>query len=369
MACIPERQRALKIVEAGKVEVVEGAQVPHAEGDEVLIRVVSVAVNPADAKSLDLSPTRGATVGVDFAGEVVKVGPAVRKQISVGDRVCGPVFGNNPLRPENGAFAEYVAAPGDLLFKIPEAMDFDQACTLGVSLATVGLALYQSLGIPMPTSFSTVQRQQQQQQQRYVLIYGGGTATGTMAIQMAARSGLVPITTCSPERFDWVKSLGAAAAFDYRSPSVGSDIRAFTRNTLNMALDCITTTTTMSTCYEAISSNGGKYLSLDPFPIRTHTRRSVRPSWVFGLTIFGKPVMWKRPMNVEAKPSDKTFTEKWFLVAQSMLDKGDIRTHKYETRVGGLAGLVGGLDDVRKGQVAGKKLVYRVQECLPLADV
>ncbi|KAK4240421.1 chaperonin 10-like protein [Achaetomium macrosporum] len=359
MARTPAKQKVIKVVRAGELEVVEDADIPQLGPGEVLVRVVSVATNPVDAKSPDLSPTPGATVGSDFAGEVVAVDATAKKELKVGDRVCGLAFGNNPLRPDNGAFAEYVAAPGDLVFKIPPGMDFDQAATLPCGLATVGFGLYRHLGLPLPDP--SVAKSEVGNEPRYILIYGGGTATGTLFIQMAVRSGFMPVTTCSPERFERVKALGVAEAFDYRSPSVGTDIRAYTNDTLAMALDCITTTASMAVCYEAIGSAGGKYVSLDPFPVRTHTRRSIQPSWVLALTMFGTPIPWKRPFATEAKPADRAFAEKWFSVAQQMLDRGQIQTHSHEVRSGGLKGLIGGIDEVRKGLVVGRKLVYRIE--------
>ncbi|KAK3309853.1 chaperonin 10-like protein [Chaetomium strumarium] len=328
MAQAPRKQRALKVVRANELAVVDDADIPQVGPDEVLVRVVFVATNPVDAKSADFSPTPGATVGSDFAGDVVAVGAAVEKQLRVGDRVCGLAFGNNPLRPDNGAFAEYVAAPGDLVFNIPPGMDLDQAATLPCGLATVGFALYRHLGLPLPDPPATESEAGAKPQ--YILIYGGGTATGTLLIQMALRSGLVPVTTCSPKRFERVKALGAAEAFDYRSPTVGADIRAYTNDALDMAVDCITTTASMAVCYGAIGRGGGKYVSLDPFPLRTHTRRSVRPSWVLALTMFGTPIAWKRPFTTEAKPAERAFAEKWFSIAQEMLDRGEIQPHSHE---------------------------------------
>ncbi|KAK3332996.1 hypothetical protein B0T19DRAFT_416912 [Cercophora scortea] len=247
-------------------------------------------------------------------------------------------------------------------------MDFDQAATLPCGLATVGLALYQSLKVPLPSLSSTMiensedgdQQGARQQKQQYILVHGGATATGVLAIQVAIRSGLLPIATCSPARSDWIKSLGAVATFDYRSPTVGIDIRSLTRDSLTFALDCITTTSSMAMCYEALASSGGSYVSLDPFPIRSHTRRSVRPSWVFGLTMFGTPVQWQRPFNAEARPKDRAFSEQWFLMAQELLNDGLIKTCKYEVRQGGLSAVAGGIDEVRKGLVSGKKLVYQI---------
>ena len=176
MGSIPTAQRALKIQGPGTVELVDSSVVPQPKDDEVLVRIICVAVNPIDGKSADLSPHPGATIGCDFSGRLITVGCSVKQNISKGDAVCGCVFGNNPDEPDNGAFAEYVAVPGDLIFKIPPGMSFATAATLGVGMATVGMALYRSLRLPLPGSNS--------KESDFVLVYGGGTATGTLAIQM-----------------------------------------------------------------------------------------------------------------------------------------------------------------------------------------
>ena len=176
MSSIPTTQKALKIRGPGEIELTHCSLVPIPRADEVLVRVICVAVNPVDGKSADLSPTPGATLGCDFSGELVSVGNTVKQDLSIYDRVCGCVFGNNSEEPNNGAFAEYVAVPGDLIFKIPAAMSFQIAASLGIGLSTVGMALYQTLKLPFPRT--------QIVKPGFVLVYGGGTATGAIAIQM-----------------------------------------------------------------------------------------------------------------------------------------------------------------------------------------
>ncbi|KAL1962730.1 hypothetical protein VTN77DRAFT_9274 [Rasamsonia byssochlamydoides] len=354
MMSIPQTQKTLKITKPGQIEPVPFSAIPQIGPDEVLVQVAYVAINPFDGKSADLSPTVGATVGCDFAGKVVALGSAVTRDFSIGDRVCGCVFGNNPDRLQNGAFAEFVAAPADLLLKIPPQMSFQAAATLGVGVATVGMALYHAMKLRLPGSPATGPC--------YVLVYGGATATGTLAIQMLQLSGLIPVTTCSPRNFDLVKSLGAAKAFDYHSPTCGDQIRDFTGNKLVYALDCITDTGSMKICYEAIGSAGGQYLSLDPFPIRGHTRRSVKPNWILSLTMYNEPINWKRPFKRDARPQDREFARSWFQIAQSLLDANEIKPHPHQMRSGGLERVIDGIDAVRKGEVSGTKLVYQVQQ-------
>ena len=176
----PSVQKALKITAPGEMKLIENVRIPHIKDDEVLVQVHCVGLNPVDAKSADLSPSVGATPGCDFAGKIVTVGPAVKRNLSVGDRVCGCVFGNNREVLDNGAFAENVVVPGSLVFKVPAMMSLQTAATLGVGMSTVGLALYHKLGLPLPSP----QAPTPEQSAKYVLVYGGGTATGIIAIQM-----------------------------------------------------------------------------------------------------------------------------------------------------------------------------------------
>ncbi|KAJ5185544.1 GroES-like protein [Penicillium cf. griseofulvum] len=350
---IPSKQQtALKITPEGLIAAV-ACSLPSLQNDELLVRVRSIALNPFDAKSAELSPTTGATLGCDFAGDIVATGSDTNKRnFSIGDRVCGCVFGNNPNRLDNGAFAEYVAVPEDLLFRVPEHMDYNGAATLGVGLATVGMSLYNCLELPMEANRAG--------KPPFVLVYGGSTATGTLAIQILARSGYTPITTCSPHNFNLVKSLGAIAAFDYHSPTCGRQIRDYSSGTICYALDCITDTRSMAVCYESIGPSGGRYLSLEPFPIRGHTRRSIKPNWVLSLTMYNQPIPWKRPFKRDACPQDWEFAKRWFQIAQKIIDAGEIRPHMSEVRAGGWNAVSEGLALLQRGERSGRKLVYEV---------
>lgn len=171
-----------------------------------------------------------------------------------------------------------------------------------------------------------------------------------------------PVTTCSPHNFAQVRALGAVEAFDYHSPSCANDVLEYTKNSLELALDCITDAGSMKICYAAIGPKGGQYVALDPFPIRGHTRRSIKPSWVLTFTITGKAVNWQEPFRRDARPNDREFAEKWYQIAQQLLDEGAILTHPIEEAPGGLAAIVQGADRGRKGLLSGRKLVYRIRD-------
>lgn len=198
---VPETHSALKICGSNDLAVASDAPLPNIEASDVLVRVMAVSINPVDGKAADMSPQPGATSGTDFSGVIAALGPDVEsdtwrlekgmKPIKVGDHVFGGTFGNNVLRPHNGAFADYVAVPARLVWHMPEGMEFSTAATLGAALATVGLSLFNYLELPLPYS------EEIKVKTPTVLVYGGGTATGAMALQVLKEAGLPTITTLS----------------------------------------------------------------------------------------------------------------------------------------------------------------------------
>jgi NADPH:quinone reductase-like Zn-dependent oxidoreductase len=188
-------------------------------------------------------------------GTVIKVGPKVTKDFKPGDRIAGFAHGANAVEKEDGCFAEYAMVKGDVQCKVPDNVSDEEASTLGIGITTVGQGLYQSLGLPLP---GTGDRDEP------VLVYGGSTATGSLAIQFARLSGCQVITTCSPRNFDFVKALGAVEAFDYRDPNCAEKIREYTTDKLEHVLDCISEGNSPKISSEAISSQGGQVSYLLP---------------------------------------------------------------------------------------------------------
>ena len=189
---------------------------------------------------------------------------AAAGRLKIGDRVAGGADGMEPLRPQSGAFAEYVSVDGGMTLEMPDDMSFEVGAGMALRIATSAMALFHSLQLPS----SLLEKPTEEHFD--VLVYGGATSTGTMAIQLLKRCGLRVITTCSPRNFDLVRSYGADTCFDYRSPTCGADIRAFTNNSLEYALDCITEESTMKICYQALGRCGGKCTPPMPFSIRVH---------------------------------------------------------------------------------------------------
>lgn len=155
-------------------------RLPNLRDDYVLIKTVAVALNPTDWKhvAFGLAAEEG-LLGCDFAGIVQEVGPKVTRAWKKGDRVLGVAHGGNYLQPEDGAFAEYIVAKGNVLMKMPdEGLSFEDAATLSLGVTTVAQGLYQkALKMNLPSD--------PVRDKTFVLIYGGSSATGALGVQYA----------------------------------------------------------------------------------------------------------------------------------------------------------------------------------------
>ncbi|RYP05819.1 hypothetical protein DL764_003530 [Monosporascus ibericus] len=147
-------------------------------------------------------PSPGAIIGNDFAGAVAEIADETITELRVGDVVLGTVHGSNPADRSNGAFAEYVRAPADLVLGVPKYLAVEEAVTLGLSLSTSVCALWAG-GLGLDATPGTPATDPQP-----VLVYGASTATGAMAVQLLRLAGLSPIAACSPRNFDMVRDRG-----------------------------------------------------------------------------------------------------------------------------------------------------------------
>jgi len=172
--------KAYKLLSKGSAAVVEAPK-PTLRPDYLLIKVACIALNPTDWKHIQETSSFSSplTAGCDFSGIVEEVGSAVTQPFKPGDRVFGITHSCHTTQPEDGAFGEYLVAKGDITLKIPDGMGFEEAASLGVQVYTVGQGLYQSLQLPWPT------QPLKPEEKIPILIYGGSTAMGTLAIQMA----------------------------------------------------------------------------------------------------------------------------------------------------------------------------------------
>lgn len=182
--------------------------------DQVLIKVITSALNPVDYKLAESSLLRrlvygaDATPGSDFAGRVVATGPNSGK-VSKQDLKSGQlVFGKLDFPSKYGTLAEYTVATRAGCVSIPEGVKEDDAACVGIA----GLTAYQSV-VPFIRSGNRI------------FINGGSSGVGTFAIQFAKVLGCHVTVSCSGGNADLCKSLGADEVIDYRIKDVVTELQ------------------------------------------------------------------------------------------------------------------------------------------------
>ncbi|OJD28899.1 zinc-binding oxidoreductase [Diplodia corticola] len=356
-------QRAIQIQAPKVAKLVTNAPIPRQRPDHIAVAVSHVALNPTDWKSIDTRGEPGLISGCDYSGVVEAVGANVASEgrFRVGDRVAGVAHGANASNSEDGAFAEHIMARAALATKVPPTLSMAEAATLGVGVTTVAQGLYQSLGLPWPGATEQNGGDQAAAAGIPVLIYGGSTATGTLAIQFAKLSGCTVLTTCSPRNFELVRRLGADHVFDYNAPGVGAAIRkAAGEDGLAHVFDCVSQPASAAICADAFGAAGGKYSALlyldGEFP-----REDVEVETTMAYTAMGEEFR-KGTKTTPARPQDLEFATRFWKVAGELLEQGKVKPHPPQVREGGLGGILDGLEDMRQGKVSGVKLVYKVQD-------
>ncbi|KAI9653485.1 MAG: hypothetical protein M1831_006033 [Alyxoria varia] len=339
----------------------------------LLVRVKAIALNPTDWKHVDRCPAPNLTVGCDFAGEILEVGPGVTKNLKKGDRVAGFTHGCKKGDEEAGCFAEVARPKGDTAMKVPEGVTDLQACTVGVGIATVAQGMYLSLEAPLPEEAAGLGLRGAgddvggPKKGDPILVYGGSTATGLWALQFARLSGLEPVTTCSPDNFDLVKSYGASAAFSYKDSDCGAQIRANTKNKLRHAFDCITEGSSFQICCDALSSESSEtddskkpqYSGLLPINYETFPRKDIAARYTMAYSMNGEP---KQGKNGE-EPGDQRefeFLKGFTGLTEKLWGERKLKSPPELVREGGLEGVLEGLKDLKEGRVRGGKLVYAI---------
>ncbi len=116
---------------------------------------------------------------------------------------------------KHGAFQKYTTCREVVVAKIPDNLPFAEAVVLPLALSTSMVALFELLQLALPSTES-------RSTGKSVLVWGGSSSIGSIAIQLVAAAGYKVITTASAKNHEYVKALGATAVFDHSDPNVTS---------------------------------------------------------------------------------------------------------------------------------------------------
>lgn len=200
MRNLPEMMWAIDPVETGGPDVLVPVEraVPRPGPGEVLIRVSHAGVNRPDVlqrRGHYAPPPGAATIpGLEVAGTVIAIGENGNAAL-IGQKVCVLIAG--------GGYAQYAVAPAGQCLPVPDGLSLAEAAAMPETLFTVWTNLFERAYVVEGDR---------------VLVHGGTSGIGTMAIRLGKLFGLTMIVTCgSDEKCEHALAIGADHAINYNS--------------------------------------------------------------------------------------------------------------------------------------------------------
>lgn len=233
-----------RVVAAGKVDFIE-RELAALEPNQVRIHIRASAICGSDLHIFkDAHPfcSLPATIGHEFSGDVVEIGPAVTN-VSVGDRVtvepcetCGVCEACRSgqysycnaisflYRTGSGAMADYLVADADHVFKLPASLTYE----VGALLEPLAVATHavRRAGIRIGQS---------------VVIFGSG-AIGILIAALARRTGATEVIVVDGNdyRLDLAEAFGATHTVNYRQENVAERIKVlYGGNGVDHTFECV----------------------------------------------------------------------------------------------------------------------------------
>jgi putative PIG3 family NAD(P)H quinone oxidoreductase len=208
---LPQAMTAIDPVGPGGPEMLVAVQrpVPRPGPGEVLIRVAAAGVNRPDIlqrRGLYPPPPGAPSVpGLEASGTIAALGADV-STVGIGQPVCALLAG--------GGYAEYALAPAGQCLPVPPALDMIEAAAMPETLFTVWTNIFERAYA---------------REGETLLVHGGTSGIGTMAIALGNLFGLtVLVTAGSDEKCAQAEALGAARAINYLSADFVEAVKAHT---------------------------------------------------------------------------------------------------------------------------------------------
>ncbi|MGO3146734.1 MAG: NAD(P)H-quinone oxidoreductase [Leucobacter sp.] len=276
--------RAIVVKESGGPEMLALSEVGSLSpgAGEVHIRVAAAGINRADIAQREgnypAPPGAPEWPGLEVSGTIVDVGEGVGR-FDVGDEVCA-------LLP-SGGYAEEVVVDAGLVLPVPAGISLTQAAALPEAIATVWSNLFFETSIGVGD---------------VVLIHGGASGIGTMAIQLAHLAGArVIVTAGSAEKLAFCAELGAHTLINYREESFVERIAEEYPGGANVILDIVgganasanIRALAVSGTLILIANQSNERMSFNPFALMMKRGR------VLGTTLRSRPLSEKRQIMAD----------------------------------------------------------------------
>jgi NADPH2:quinone reductase len=284
---LPTTMQAIAIREPGGPEVLELVErpVPLPGPGEVLVRVAAAGVNRPDVlqRRGHYPPPPGASdlPGLEVAGIVESLGEGVARW-RPGDRVCALLAG--------GGYAGFVAVPEGQCLAVPAGLSLTEAAALPETSLTVWHNVWQRAAL---------------QPGEVLLVHGGASGIGVMAIQIARAFGhRVVVTAGTPEKCAACEGLGAERAIHYKSEDFVAVAREVTQGRgVDVVLDMVAgeylardlACLSLDGRIAIIAILGGRQATLDVGQVLA------RRATILGSTLRNRPLAWKSALCREVE--------------------------------------------------------------------
>jgi putative PIG3 family NAD(P)H quinone oxidoreductase len=211
MTKLPDTMTAIEITAPGGPDVLKPCQrpVPVPGDGEVLVKVAAAGVNRPDVvQRMGLYPAPvGASdlPGLEISGTVVALGAGVESE-HLGQPICALVAG--------GGYAEYCIVRADICWPVPPSLSMEEAAAIPETLMTVWHNVFER-------GFAS--------DGETILVHGGTSGIGTMAIKLGRLFGIEVIVTCgSDEKCADALRIGAAHAINYKTADFVEEVDRIT---------------------------------------------------------------------------------------------------------------------------------------------
>jgi len=240
-----------------------------------------------------------------------------------------------------------VVVPKHTVLPIPESIDFAAAASLGVCGLTAAMSLWHWLDVPMVSGAEVSKSPsptETSKEKEVLLVWGGSTVTGQFAIQIAAHSGVEVIAVCSSSNAELVSSLGATHVVTYNGKTdfhIIGEILCLAQGRLTKAIDIVGNDTARQVL--KVIKACDKPVQFAPLAFIS-SKDKIPPN----ATVH--TVEMKR-FILDPK------SEKYGTMLNEMVTKEVVKIPKIRLLQGGLGAIEDGLLTLKKGTLAGEKLI------------
>lgn len=363
MTTLPKTQRAIKISKDHKLVVVNDTPVfTDIKDNEILVKVKAAGINHVDYYFADFqwaSPGTGS--GTCLSGDVLEVGKDVTR-FQKGDTITSFTFGSDSEFQEHGAFQQYVKVLESNSFQfnlkgyagtdyVERGLikTYEEGASVANILITIGISIYQTFG-------------DNDNPNRTILIYGGSTNVGQIAIQYAHSLMWRIITIASPRYNELLERLGADVVLDYHSESLVEDIK-----NLNEPIDFAYVTTggtkSVQQVYEALPEDRPvkmEGLQAPDISFIQNKKPNISYELTRAFTSHGQTITYGDGRSFNPKGGTLEKLKEFIPRIEKLHKEGKLEHIPIRVLPGGFDSVNQGLELLREGKVSNEKLVIRV---------